>query len=163
VIEELIDGGHQVAVSVQYLESLETIRGALASRGVRCATIHGAMGPTEREAERLAFQRGERPVVLFTVVEGISLHQGQRSHGGNDVPRALLVHDVRPSAIQTTQIEGRCHRDGQNANVYYLYAEETVEAKVVRTVIERVRDMKVMLADVEDELDRELLDLLLAD
>jgi hypothetical protein len=45
------------------------------------------------------------------------------------------------------QIEGRCHRDGQKAVVYYMYGEETVEEKVAAAVIHKLSDMANMLGD----------------
>ena len=102
-----------------------------------------ASPPAAREAERLRFQRGEARVVLFTVEEGISLHQGEH----NDVPRSEVIHDLRWSAIQMAQIEGRCHRDGRFAQVYWAYADGTVEEKIARVVAGRIQSMKEMIGD----------------
>ena len=38
--------------------------------------------PNTREDERIAYQRGEREVIIFTPVEGFSLPQGTRSLAG---------------------------------------------------------------------------------
>jgi hypothetical protein len=99
-------------------------------RRLPCAVIHGGLGAAAREAERLRFQRGEAKVVLFTVEEGISLHQGEH----NEVPRSEVIHDLRWSAIQMAQIEGRCHRDGRFAQVYWAYADDTIEEQLARVV-----------------------------
>jgi len=113
--QELLDNGHQVAISVAFTETLSSIRAALEEEKIACAAIHGRIPAGEREEERLRFQRGQAKVVLFTVEEGISLHQGEHA----DIPRSQIIHDLRWSAIQMAQIEGRCHRDGRFAQVYW--------------------------------------------
>ncbi|WP_437999576.1 DEAD/DEAH box helicase [Sorangium sp. So ce185] len=143
LVRELLDNGHQVAVSVAFLETLEAVQAALARERVPCALIHGAMPAGEKEAERLRFQRGEPRVALFTVEEGISLHQGEH----NEVPRSEVIHDLRWSAIQMAQIEGRCHRDGRFAQVYWAYADGTVEEKIAAIVCRRIQSMKAMVGD----------------
>ena len=144
-VREMLENGRQVAVSSEFLESLWTIEEELGKAGVVCSVIHGEITGDEREAERLAFQRGERRVCLFTVTESISLHQEEEP--GGDWPRVTLVHDPRYSGIPTAQIEGRCHRDGKAALVYYLYGEDTVEEGVVQAAIRRMKDMKEMGGD----------------
>lgn len=142
---ELLENGHQVAISVSFVETLGALRDELQGGlgGVACAAIHGALDPVEREAERLRFQRGDARVVLFTVEEGISLHQGE--HG--DAPRSAIVHDLRWSAIQMAQIEGRCHRDGRFAQVYWVYADGTIEERIAQIVARRIQSMKEMVGD----------------
>ena len=143
LVRELLDNGHQVAVSVAFMETLSAVRAAIESEDVVCAVIHGALTGEAKEAERLRFQRGEARVVLFTVEEGISLHQGEH----NEVPRSEVVHDLRWSAIQMAQIEGRCHRDGRFAQVYWAYGDETIEEKIAGIVCRRIQSMKGMVGD----------------
>ncbi|MFO0628984.1 MAG: DEAD/DEAH box helicase [Polyangiales bacterium] len=157
LVLELLENGHQVAVSVSFLESLEALREGLAREGVACAALHGAMGAAEREAERLRFQRGAVKVVLFTMEEGISLHQGEH----NEAPRSEVIHDLRWSAIQMAQIEGRCHRDGRFAQVYWTYADDTLEARIAAVVCRRLQSMKSMVGDDVETL-REIERLLAA-
>ena len=156
---ELLDNGHQVAISVAFLETLTALGDALSSGlgAVECAAIHGGVPAAAREAERLRFQRGEAQVALFTVEEGISLHQGEH----NEVPRSEVIHDLRWSAIQMAQIEGRCHRDGRFAQVYWAYADDTVEEKIARVVAGKIQSMKEMIGDDTETL-REIESLLLA-
>jgi primosomal protein N' len=147
---ELVDNGHQVAISVAFLETLTALREALeAGLGAfACAAIHGGLPAAQREDERLRFQRGEARIVLFTVEEGISLHQGEH----NDAVRSEIIHDLRWSAIQMAQIEGRCHRDGRFAQVYWTYADATIEDKIARVVAGRIQTMKEMIGDDLDTL-----------
>lgn len=142
-IEDLLDNGHQVAISVAFSETLRAIKEPLEKSGHKVSIIDGTLTGPQKERERLAFQRGETKICIFTVEEAISLHQGEY----NDVVRSLLVHDPRYSAIQTAQIEGRCHRDGRKANVYHMYASDTVEQDIVSTVIGRLKTMKRMIGD----------------
>lgn len=143
LVQDLLANGHQVAISVAFMETLAVIRDALLAAKVACAEIHGKLTAAAREEQRLGFQRGETKVVLFTVEEGISLHQGEH----NDVPRSEVIHDLRWSAIQMAQIEGRCHRDGRFAQVYWTYADATIEERIARLVASRIHSMKEMVGD----------------
>ncbi|MEZ4395183.1 MAG: DEAD/DEAH box helicase [Polyangiales bacterium] len=145
---ELLENGHQVAVSVSFLETLEALRDGFAREGFASASIHGRMDAASREADRLRFQRGEVRVVLFTVEEGISLHQGEH----DEAPRSEVIHDLRWSAIQMAQIEGRCHRDGRFAQVYWTYADDTIEARIAAVVCRRIQSMKSMVGDEVETL-----------
>ena len=154
---ELLENGHQVAISVAFIETLTALRDTLEGEKVACAAIHGGLPASAREDERLRFQHGRTPVVLFTVEEGISLHQGEHV----DVARSEIIHDLRWSAIQMAQIEGRCHRDGRFAQVYWAYADDTIEDRIARVVARRIQSMKEMVGDdVETlrEIERLLLD-----
>lgn len=162
MIKDLLGDGYQVAVSVQFLDTAERISEHLGS--VRHVVLSGEVGQAVREERRLAFQRGEAPVVIFTPTEGFSLHASELLSGGTEAeaatatPRVLLIHDLRWSALELAQIEGRTHRDGQAAVAHYLYAEATVEERVVSRVLQRMGDMSRMLGD-----DTVVLDALLAE
>lgn len=155
LVRELLEQGRQVAISVAFRETLEILRAALEGEGV--AEIHGGMSAGEKETSRLDFQHGRRKVCLYTVEEGISLHQGEY----NDVPRANLIHDLRWSAIQMKQVEGRTHRDGRFSQVYWLVGEDTVEEDIAGVVAGRMMSMAAMHGDrstIED-VERALLSL----
>ena len=155
---DLLENNYQVAISVQFLQTAQHLLEELKRHKVPAVTITGADTAALREDVRKHFQSGQAKVVIFTITEGISLHAGQTEHGGNDVPRALILHDPRWSGIQTIQIEGRTHRNGRNAIAYHGYAKDTVEADVVRKTISRISDMKTLLGDHSDL--EELTDLL---
>jgi len=140
---DLLEDGLQVAISTQFLDSAR----AIAAEIDGAVVISGESSGGDREAMRLAFQRGESRVAVFTVTEGISLHAGEQAVGATDAERALLVHDLRWSALDMAQIEGRCHRDGEKAVAYYLYGEDTVEENVASAVIRKLSDMGSMLGD----------------
>ncbi|MBX9932597.1 MAG: DEAD/DEAH box helicase [Methylobacterium sp.] len=149
--ELLLDDGQQVAVSVAFLETGAALVAAFETRGWRAGAIDGTRPAEANEATRLAFQRGELDVVVFTVTESISLHS--QEHEGGERPRSLVIHDLRHSAIQLAQIEGRCHRDGQAATVFYAFAEDTVEEAIGSTVMRRMSAMEAMAGEDTAMLD----------
>lgn len=154
---DLLANGHQVAISVQFIETLDAIKESLESAKVKVAVMDGR-NPADRESERLRFQRGDARVVLFTPAEGFSLHQAELLADGSKAsnnPRSLIVHDPRYSGIQAIQIEGRAHRDGQAANAYYAFSVGTVEEKVLATLLDRMESTKSLVGD-ETGLIREL-------
>jgi hypothetical protein len=160
---DLLDNGLQVAVSVEFIESLNSMKDSLEAKGIKCSVFSGENEST-RERERVDFQTGKTQVIFFTVAEGISLHSGEQLSSGThatNTPRATVVHDVRYSGIAMTQIAGRCHRDGQNANIYYMFAEGTVESKILVVMLKRISHMKTLSGDEQDIVDV-IEDLLLA-
>ncbi len=148
--KDLIADGFRVAISAEFRETVTAIEEQL---GTRTAAIHGGMPPEERETNRLQFQQGALDAIVFTVTEGISLHANEQAVKGDSVPRVLLLHDLRWSALSMAQIEGRTHRDGQAAIAYYLYAADTAEEKVAEAVVNKLRSMAVMLGDDTTGLD----------
>lgn len=155
-ILELLEKGKQVAVSIEFKETQLKIAEILKAKKINVSIINGSQNEKEKEQNRISFQKGECSVVLFTVVEGISLHQGEY----NNVPRILLIHDFRWSAIQMAQIEGRCHRDGQFSPCYWLYAEGTKDEHIGNILIQRVKNMKDMMGD-DTSLLKEIMDVFL--
>lgn len=160
---DLLENKQQVAISVEFIESLDAIRAGLTKMGVPVAEFSGR-NVSEREKERLRFQRGQAKVILFTVEEGVSFHAGEQLPDGTTattVKRAQIIHDVRYTALKCTQIEGRCHRDGQKANVYYMYANKTVERKILTKMLDRMAKMKTLSGDSYDSIE-EIESMLLA-
>lgn len=142
---DLLEDDLQVAVSVAFLETSAMLADALRGRGWRVGEINGERAGEANEETRIAFQTGLLDAVVFTVTESISLHQGEMP--GGDKERSLVVHDMRHSAIQLAQIEGRCHRDGRHALIWYAYAEATVEERIAATAIARMSAMAGMAGD----------------
>jgi hypothetical protein len=85
--------------------------------------------------------------MLFNVAEGISLHEGEINSGGNDVPRCQIDHDLRWSAIQAHQIDGRSHRDGKFAQVYWVVARETIDIRVAEVLLRKLESMGNLQGD----------------
>ncbi len=139
----LLDQNLQVAISVAFHETLEIIKAALEAAGYPCAVIDGRQSPRDKEANRLDFQHGHKMVVLYTVEEAISLHEGEY----NQAKRANVIHDLRWSGIQMKQIEGRTHRDGKFSQVYWMLGEDTAEEAIAQVVAHRISSMSVMQGD----------------
>lgn len=156
-IEDLLDNGHQVAVSVAFTDTMHQIADKLSKSGIECSMISGQQNSKEKEEQRMKFQTGENKVVLFTVEEAISLHQGEY----NDAPRSMLIHDLRWSAISMSQIEGRTHRDGKFSQIYWLYFADSIEEDIAKIVLNRVISMKSMVGD-DTQVLKEIEALLLA-
>jgi hypothetical protein len=144
-VETLLEAGQAVAISVAFLETSAALAETLTRRGWRTGAIDGTRDAGVNEAERVAFQTGGRDVMIFTVTESISLHRNELP--GGDAVRALVIHDMRHSAIQLAQIEGRCHRDGEQATIYYAFAEATVEEAIAATVLRRMTAMEAMAGE----------------
>lgn len=149
--QDLLENDEQVAISVAFLETGSMLAEKLTGRGWRVGSITGEHSGEANEATRIAFQTGRLDAVVFTVTESISLHRAEMPGGERE--RALVVHDLRHSAIQLQQIEGRCHRDGQHATIFYAYAEDTVEEKVAATVLARMAAMEGLVGDETALLD----------
>lgn len=143
--DDLLGNDEQVAVSVAFLETSAMLAEALRGHGWRVGEINGERSGAANEETRIAFQTGQLDAVIFTVTESISLHRGEMAGGERE--RSLVIHDMRHSAIQLQQIEGRCHRDGQHATIFYAYAEDTVEEAVAGTVIQRMAAMEGLAGD----------------
>jgi len=144
-VDDLLANGQQVAISVAFLETSAMLRAKLEGHGWSAGELNGTHSTEINEQTRIAFQRGQLDAIVFTVTESISLHQGE--HPGGERERSLVVHDLRHSAIQLQQIEGRCHRDGKRALIYYAYCENTVEEKIAATVLARMSSMDGMAGD----------------
>ena len=157
---DLLKNGHQVAISCEWIGSVHEINALLQKEGVATATFTGENTST-RESERLRYQRGEAKVILFTVKEAVSFHQGQKECGGNDVPRSQIDHDIRWGAKSMAQIDGRSHRDGKFAQIYWMYAAGTTEQTVARTLLHKVESQAELLGDNEDGDFMEFANLLL--
>ena len=152
---DLIDNGQQVALSTAFLESLDAMREILEARGIPCAEFSGR-NEASREEERIRFQKGEAKVILYTVVEGVSFHANESLPDGTKATgarRSNVILDVRYSALESSQTEGRTHRDGEKSNIYYIFANNTVQEKIIRVMIERMRNLKHLSGDNQDILD----------
>jgi Domain of unknown function (DUF5710)/SNF2-related domain len=146
---ELLDNGRQVAISCEFLATMDTMEWALRKRNIGYARVDGHCTNNSllKEAERLRYQRGDAQVILFNLVEGISLHEGEANNGGNNVPRCQIDHDLRWSAIQAHQIDGRSHRDGKFAQVYWVVAKETVDGRVAEVLLGKLESMGNLQGD----------------
>ena len=154
--DELVRSGKRVPISVEFLDSVKAIEEGLKKRHISFVSITGET--KDKEANRLAFQNGKYDVVLFTVREGISLHEGQLL-GDKDKARVQIVHDLRWSGITQHQIDGRSHRDGKYCPIYWMVLTNTVEEHVAQKLLARMDGMAGILGDTK-ELLLELMNML---
>jgi hypothetical protein len=146
---ELLDNGRQVAISCEFLATMDAMEEVLRKKKISYARVDGRCTTNSqlKEVERLRYQRGEAPVILFNVVEGISLHEGETNNSGNNVPRCQIDHDLRWSAIQAHQIDGRSHRNGKFAQVYWVIAKDTVDSRVAEVLLWKLESMGNLQGD----------------
>lgn len=152
---DLFEDGLKPAISCAFKSSVDKISEALSKAGLRVARIDGSLDAKTREQQRLDFQFDRADAIIFTIEEGISLHEGEKLDV--DKRRALLVHDLRWSAIQMAQIEGRAHRDGKFAQAYWLAGEGTIEMSIAKRVARRAVAMKALSGDEDASLDQEIM------
>lgn len=160
LIQDMLEQGKQVAVSLRFIESLDAIKRELERKNIPVAEFSGRNVKT-REQERLAFQKGKAPVILFTVTESVSFHAKESLRDGTTGSaneRVLFIHDMRYSAMDLKQITGRTHRDGQNCIAYLLYSEGTVEETIAETMLLKLKNMTILSGDDESEGFVEILD-----
>jgi len=151
----LLDNGRQIAISCEFLATMDAIQEGLQKKKIGYARVDGrsTKNTEQRETERLRYQRGEVQVMLFNVTEGISLHEGEVNHGGNNVPRCQIDHDLRWSAIQAHQIDGRSHRDGKFAQIYWIVAKETIDGRVAEVLLRRLESMGNIQGDLTEDFE----------
>lgn len=149
--QELLEQGHSVAISVGFKQTLFELETKLTKAGVKVVKIFGEQSAHEKEENRMQFQKDEAQVMIFTVEEAISLHQGEYPEGLR--PRSMIVNDLRWSAISMAQIEGRTHRDGKFSQIYWAFFDNTVDGKIAQIVLSRLISMKTMIGDDQKTLD----------
>lgn len=148
-VEDLLENGHKVAIYVEFMETVDAIKEKLEKSKYRVAECTGRNEGT-RENERIQFQKGNRDVVIFSIDESISFHSGEILPDGtkaSTLPRVTVMHDLTYSGIKATQVEGRCHRDGEFAPVYYMYAMNTRENKIAHRMVGRIQNIVNIMDD----------------
>lgn len=146
---EQVKSGNQVFIGCEFMETIDVIEDRLRKARIPFAEYSGR-NETERESERLRFQKGKAKVVLCTTVAGVSFHANEKLPDGStatSAQRITVLADVRNRVLDTMQQMGRCHRDGQNSVCYIPYAEHTIDEKVIASFIMKISNMKGMLAD----------------
>lgn len=152
VVLDLLENNVQVAVSCQFIESLDVIKKTLEAKNVPVVEYSGR-NKKDNEVNRIAFQKGQAKVILFTAESSVSFHAGETLPDGSIASkktRATVIHDPRYSGIASAQIENRCHRDGQKAVVYYIYLKQTTEAQVVSRLVQRMANTSTLQGDDEE-------------
>lgn len=158
-VEDMVDNGRQVFISVAFLDTIHKLSEAFAKDGYKSTFMTGE-NVEDREQERLRFQKGEVPIIISNVKESISLHAEERLADGTlatSNPRVTVVHDLHYSALECKQINGRCAREGKRADAYYMYSVGTIEEKILPVVLKRMKNASLLsgsgiggLTEIED-------------
>ena len=154
-VEEFVQAGNQVYISLEFIETLDEYKRALTAKKISVAELSGR-NVKEREMERMRFQRGEAQVALCTVTAGISLHAGEGLPDGSKAttaPRITLMHDLRQNPLDTEQASGRAHRNGENSITYMPVVADTVDERVVHSFINKMSNLKAMTGASDGEID----------
>lgn len=153
-----VEEGKQVYISCEFIETVDSLKEHLKAAKIPVAEISGRT-TDQREQQRLLFQTGKAPVILSTVVEGISLHAGETLPDGTkatDAERITAIADLRQNPLDAIQTLGRAHRDGQNSLAYIPYLEKTVDEKIVDSFVNKVINTEVMTGKkLEDAVELE--------
>lgn len=149
-----LEGGKVVCVSCEYLEPAHKIFEALSMAGFDCAIITGETPSHGREMILNQSKADALDAIVFTIQEGINLQQFEDKHR----ERLQIIHDVRWSALQQHQIEGRVHRNGRFAPVYWMTAQGTIDDRVARRLSERMNVLSHIAGDslMEEILEEEI-------
>lgn len=138
-----VKAGKQVLVAVEFVSTAgDPLVEMIEDSGISVAKIFGAV--TDKEHQRLRFQRGEAPVVVFNVTTSISLHANEALPDGthaSPLPRTGIFHQPRYSGIAAEQTFGRSHRDYQTCPWVIPFGVGTKEEDVATTMLRNLRSV----------------------
>lgn len=152
--KECLDGGEHIVFSCVFKDTVRVLSDILTSHGIDHAVMTGE-NPEERETERLRFQTGEVPVAITSVTTGISLHEGEKALGddADNHPRRMIVVEPQWSAVETQQLFGRVHRDGEDAPASIIMASGTIDEKVTSVLLRKINSMSGITGAKSDAAD----------
>ncbi|MCT2122406.1 DEAD/DEAH box helicase family protein [Dietzia cinnamea] len=132
--------GYQVLIATEMVSTAaHPVAEMLEADGIPVARIYGSN--PEAEAERMRFQRGEAPVVVFNTPTAINLQAGEQFADGSfatDTPRRGFFHQARYSGLLAEQTMGRAHRNHQVCSWSLLAAAGTIEERAGMVMLSRL-------------------------
>ena len=152
----LNDLEEQVVISSIFHNTTNLISELLDKANIPHVIATGDHSPEEKEENRLAFQRGDVPVIITSTTTGISLHAGEESSSATSTKRRLIIADAHWSPVEHIQVEGRINRNGQTGVVTIPYLEDSMDEKVMKTLIGGLTTMST-IQDKDDVAELELL------
>lgn len=157
-VAELVAKGRQVAISCEYIGTVDALVEHLTALKVPVTTFTG-QNPDQREDNRIAYQRGQFKAIIFTPTEGFNLHAGDHAVSGNDVPRVTVVAEPRWSPKKALQAEGRCILEGQSVLTArgHVKIEEVQEGDLVLTHLGHWKPVSAVMSRGVDRSPRERL------
>jgi hypothetical protein len=139
LVAATVERGYQVLVAVELVTTAaDPVARLLEQKGLGVSRIFGG-GDLERE--RMRFQRGINPVVVFNTASAINLQANELMADGSRATAAKRIgyfHQPRYSGIQARQTIGRAHRDYQVCPWSLLFAVDTVEEVAAKTMVDRL-------------------------
>jgi hypothetical protein len=160
---ELVQAGNQVFIGCQFLETIDIMGKIFAKNRIPYSECSGR---TDKESERLRFQKGETKIVLSSITEAMSFHAGETLPDGtvgNSDDRITIIADVRQNPNDCLQQMGRAHRDGKNSLCEFPIILDTVDVKVMNSFINSVRNLENMKGSVSPGDDPDYLEKIFAD
>jgi hypothetical protein len=139
-----VEAGRQAVISCEFVgAAADPIADAVQASGLSVARLYGSRrSGRDLEQQRLQFQLGNSPVVVFTPTTSLSLHAHEMlgtAGRASGAVREGLMHNVRYSGLQGRQILGRSHRDHQVCPWWLAYAQGTVEENIAQIMIGRFK------------------------
>ncbi len=130
-----------VVISCEYLDTLREIDESL--EGYQRGKITGVTSQGIREIVLDMSKQDKLDVILTTVSEGVNLHQ----IGDDHRKRIHILADQPWSALKLNQIEGRCHRAGRSALVYWMVCADSIDSKVAKRLSERMQTLNAIVGE----------------
>jgi hypothetical protein len=144
--DTLISQGKVVTIACEYLNPAKIIHENLTKKGWRVGVITGAVNSPQRAFVLSQSVKDELDCIIFTVEEGINLQQMEDNHR----ERVQIDHDLQWSGLAQHQIDGRTHRAGRFALVYWMTVADTVDDRVAKVMKKRLSVMNSINGQVED-------------
>jgi superfamily II DNA or RNA helicase len=141
--------GRKVIIFTEYKDTLDYLQAYLEERGYagRIAMLHGHLNRQQRLAAERLFHQPETMVLLATdaASEGLNFQQGCWTVIHNELP-------WNPNRLE--QRNGRVDRWGQThtVEVYNMILEDTLEARILTLLEEKLQRIRKELGNVSDVL-----------
>ena len=127
LVQDIVDGGHNVLVFSQFTGFLALIQKALEEIGLPYFYLDGSVPIKQREQLVADFQKGKRPIFLISLKAG--------GVGLNLTAANYVIHlDPWWNPAIEQQATDRAYRIGQTqaVTVYHLISHHTIEEKILR-------------------------------
>jgi hypothetical protein len=141
--DSLICQNKVVTIACEYVNPANRIYEELSKKGWRVEIICGETPQAARDEYLRLSMEDKLDAIVFTIEEGINLQQFKDEHR----QRCQLCHDLQWSALVQHQIQGRTHRAGRFALVYWMVVADSVDERVSKVLAKRMSTMGVISGD----------------
>lgn len=162
VVEHVLDAAdsaRKVVVFAHHKDVVKRISEAVTDAGIRTVMVTGDMNAESRQASVETFQGDEEPMVFIGTIgaAGVGLTLTKSAH--------VIFAELDWVPGNLSQAEDRCHRIGQDnaVLVQHIVLDQSLDARIAQTVVEKQRVLDAALDDAVKELTREELDQTAAD